>query len=460
VARLPIRWKLTAWYALLSTAALVVFGGVIYFGLRRELNDGLNEQIDRQALLIERSVSMSGDQPVIDLTGLADPDDEQFMRAWGLDGQLLSESGGTARIGALDADVAEAAREGQTIRSAQSIDGTPFLIRTGPIERDGEVVAVLQVGASREDVVDTLGRLRWVLSIAAPALFLIAVGGGYVLAGRALAPVAAITDVAGSIRGPDLGARLTLDLPDDELGRLANTFNAMLGRIEEAFERQRRFTGDAAHELRTPLSLMQSRVDLALARPRSGEQYRDELERLNLDLQRLTGLVGSLLTVARSDAGELALEPIAFDLADLVALVGEQYQSSATDADVELRMETVSTPVVADQDGLVQVLVNLVDNALAHTPTGGAITIGCRPEGDVVRLWVEDTGSGIAPEHRERVFDRFYRVDTGRSRGVGGVGLGLSICRAVIEGHGGSIRIVPDDAGGTRVEAELSAKLP
>jgi signal transduction histidine kinase len=234
----------------------------------------------------------------------------------------------------------------------------------------------------------------------------------------------------------------------------------MRGRIEEALQRQGRFTGDAAHELRTPLSLMQSRVDLALARPRTGEQYRDELVRLNLDLQRLTGLVDSLLTVARSDAGELALEPITFDLEDLVGLVADQYQSSATEAGVELRVESVPTPVVADQDGMVQVLVNLVDNALAHTPAGGVITIGCRPEGNGVRLWVEDTGSGIAPEHRERVFDRFYRVDTGRSRGIGGVGLGLSMCRAVIEAHGGWIRIMPGGAGGTRVEAELPAKLP
>ena len=460
MAQWPIRWKLTAWYTLLLTAALVIFATVIYFGLRRELNDGLDEQLDRQALLIQRSVSMSGGEPVLDLSDLADPDDELFLRAWTLDGQMISESGGTSSARPLDQAAAETARDGQIARTRFEADGASFQVRTGPLEYEGEVIGILQVGGSREDVNDTLAQLRWVLVVAAPLLFLIAGGAGYLLAGRALAPVARITSVAGSIRGPDFGARLALDLPDDELGRLARTFDEMLGRIEEAFERQRRFTGDAAHELRTPLSLMRSRVDVVLAKPRAADHYRSEIERIGVDLNRLAGVVGSLLTLARSDSGQLRLDVTTFDLADVIPLVAEQYEAVAAAAQVDLTTDLSPTPLAADQDGLVQVLVNLVDNALAYSPSGGVVTIGCCRDGTVIRFWVEDTGVGIAPEHRERVFDRFYRTDAGRNRATGGVGLGLSISRAIVEAHGGSIRVALRDAAGTRIEVELPAGSP
>ncbi len=164
-----------------------------------------------------------------------------------------------------------------------------------------------------------------VLALASPLALIAAAGGGYVLAGRALAPVASITDLAARIGAQDLHDRLQLDLPDDELGRLARTFNPMLAHIEEAFTRQRQFTADAAHELRTPLSLMRAQVDLALARNRSAAAYREALRGLDSDLQRLTGLVSSLLTLARTDTGRLVPELRDFDLRETVGLIVEQY---------------------------------------------------------------------------------------------------------------------------------------
>jgi heavy metal sensor kinase len=281
-----------------------------------------------------------------------------------------------------------------------------------------------------------------------------------VLAGRALAPVAAITALAAAIGGQDLRARLHLALPDDELGRLARTFDGMLDRIEDAFERQKRFTGDAAHELRTPLSLLRTRLELSLARPRTNEEYRETITEAEADVERLSGLVATLLTLARADAGRLSLERSHVDLAETVAAVGEQYALTAAEAGVTLAREAVSTPLVADEDLLLQVLVNLVDNALKHTPAGGQVTIGCRPDGADVRLWVEDTGVGIPEEHQARVFDRFYRVDTGRARAAGGTGLGLAMCHAIIAAHGGSIALGSRGGHGTRVEAILPATSP
>jgi heavy metal sensor kinase len=300
--------------------------------------------------------------------------------------------------------------------------------------------------------------LRLGLGVAEPIMVILGGIVGYWLAGRALAPVASITDLAGRIQADDLSARLALDLPDDELGRLSRTFDAMLDRIEDAFERQRRFTGDAAHELRTPLSFLRSQVDFALARPRTPAEYEEALQGIDSDLDRVTRLVRSLLTLSRADTGNLPLHYEPVDLPGTIALLLEQYEPRATEAGIRLINASRPTPLTGDADRLIQVLVNLLDNALAHTPSGGEIEVGCGPAGDQARLWVRDTGAGIPPEHQERVFDRFYRVDTGRARERGGVGLGLSICKMIAEAHGGTIAISTPNGGGTRVELLLPVK--
>jgi heavy metal sensor kinase len=298
------------------------------------------------------------------------------------------------------------------------------------------------------------------LTIAAPIVLLLAAGGGYLLAGRALQPVASITALAGSVSAADLHTRLDLNLPDDELGRLARTFDGMLGRIEDAFERQRRFTGDAAHELRTPLSFIRSQVDLALARERSPDEYREALQAIDGDLGRLTGLVGTLLMLARSDSGHVPLERAPLDLTATVGLIIEQYRPLADEAGITLVDESGSAELIGDEDLIIQVLVNLLDNAIAHTPADGRITVGCRTDGDWAHLCVADTGHGISIEHQSLVFDRFYRVDEGRSRHIGGAGLGLSICRAIVEAHGGSIALSSRPGAGTTVEIRLPTQPP
>ena len=348
-----------------------------------------------------------------------------------------------------------AALTGETRLTRQDVPDGTFLVVTAPVRSGDTIVGVIRVGSSREDVDETIGALLIALAIATPIVLIAASAGGYVLAGRARGPVAAITKLAAGIKGDDLRARLNLDLPDDELGRLARTFDAMLVRIEDAFERQRRFTGDAAHELRTPLSLMRSQVDLALARPRSPEEYRDALQGLEGDIERLTALVGTLLTLARADARSLSLDRAPMDLAETIGVTLEQYAPRAENAGVTLRDESSPATLSGDEDLLIQVLVNLLDNALAHTPAGGSIAIGCRSEEGRVRLWVVDTGSGISSKHQARIFDRFYRPDTGRARAHGGTGLGLAICKAIAGAHGGEIRFSSALGSGTRVEVLL-----
>lgn len=461
MGRLPIRWRLTVWYTAFLAVVLALSGLGLYLGLRHILYDNFHDLVQNTFALAHSAVRTDGNRLSLDASTEASlRNDERFVRLFDLDGTVIVDTSAAAGTIPLDPNLVHGALAGQTRTTTAPGDDGPMKIVTAPVHANGAIAGALQVGVSRGDTDEVLGALILVLGIIAPLSLVTAAVVGYVLAGRALAPVAAITQTAAGIGAGDLHARLNLPLPDDELGRLARTFDAMLARIEDAFERQRRFTGDAAHELRTPLSLMRGQVDLALSRPRSAEDYRTALTDLDQDLERLTGLVGTLLTLARADAGRLPLVRAPMDLADTIALLLEQYGPLADEAGVTLTDESSPAPLNGDEDLLIQLLVNLLDNALAHTPTGGRITVGCRTEGDRVHLWVADTGSGIPPEHQSRIFDRFYRVDTGRTRAEGGTGLGLAICKAIAEAHGGTISLASREGKGTRVELTLPRSHP
>jgi heavy metal sensor kinase len=463
LGRVPIRWRLTVWYAGFLAAALLLFGAAIYFGLRWRLHDEFDDQLRNQAGLTLATIrAQRGSQTILPDDPLGELDeDDAFLRLLDGEGVTVAYAGTLLADLPLESAAVRAAFDGQTNFASVSLDGDPYRVISVPVrdpEQGGQVVGVLQVGMDRDEIDEELALVFGLLVVFTPLVLLVAVLGGYGLARRALAPVAEVTALAERVSATDLHARLNLDVPDDELGRLARTFDRMLARMEDAFERQRRFTGDAAHELRTPLSLMRSRVDLALARPRSPDEYRAALRDLDADLQRLTGMVATLLALARADEGSLTLDRAPLDLQALCELVLEQFAAPAAAAGVTLRDESEPLRIVADEDRLVQVLVNLVDNALAHTPAGGTIAVGCRSVADGhARLWVADTGRGIPPEHRERVFDRFYRVDTGRTAAAldGGAGLGLSITKAIVEAHGGTITLTSEVGEGTRVEVRL-----
>jgi heavy metal sensor kinase len=481
--RLPVRWRLTLWFTSLLAVTLVLVGSIVFVALRARLYANFDDQLLDQAELARANITVQNGRPAF---ATADqPSSEYFLRLLVVDGHVVAETLPNLASVPLDNAVVTNALAGSTEFSTLTVSIDPtnepdqadatgdiggidqggqdtdehevFRIITEPVRDgpDGAIVGALQLGLDRDDVEEPLSQLLGVFALVSPIVLLIAAAGGYVLAGRALAPVAAITDLAARVGAKDLHARLGLDLPDDELGRLARTFDAMLARIEEAFARQRHFTADAAHELRTPLSLMRTQVDVALARRRSAAEYREALQGLDGDLQRMTGLVGTLLTLARADTGRLVADRSAFNLAETVTLILEQYAPVAEEAGITLESDVDPCPVAADEDLLVQVLVNLIDNALAHTPSSGTVTVGCRSTHVEVRLWVNDTGRGIPPDDQLRVFDRFYRVDSGRARLNGGTGLGLAIFKAIVEAHGGTITLTSQTGQGTRIEVAL-----
>jgi heavy metal sensor kinase len=323
--------------------------------------------------------------------------------------------------------------------------GAPYRVRT-------TADAVHRITAARDErpVRETLATLGLILAVGAPVAMALALAGGYVLAGRVLAPVGAMAEAAGRISPDSLGARLAIDDPDDEFGRLATVFNETLARLQHAFEQLRRFTADASHELRTPLTAMRSVGEVALQRPLGAEGYREVIGSMLEEVDRLTRLVESLLTLTRAEAGRIPLTLDAVDLAELAGSVAESLRVLADDKRQILDVES-SGPVRVRCDGAIlrQALLSLLHNAIKYTPCQGTIRVSAGATAGVASIAVTDGGPGIAAEHRERIFERFYRVDEGRARDAGGVGLGLAIARWAVEANGGRIEVESAEGQGS-----------
>jgi heavy metal sensor kinase len=318
--------------------------------------------------------------------------------------------------------------------------------------RDGTRVLV---GRPIAREVAELERLRWRLMWAGLGMLSVGLAGGWLLSLRAVRPIAAMSATAAAISADNLSRRIDLAGVDSELGGLAGTLNAMFARLEAAFERQARFTADASHELRTPLAVVLSQAELALARPRAADEYREALEASLRAAQRMRGLVEGLLTLARADAGRLELCRQPVDLGRLVedgaALVGPL----AEKADVEVHVTTEGAEVVGDPGRLTQVVTNLLTNAINYNRPGGVVAVHVEEgEGEAV-LTVADSGCGIPEEDRGHVFERFYRADRARGRGLGGTGLGLAICKSIVDAHGGTITFTSEAGRGTTFVVRL-----
>ena len=445
LSRAPIRARLTFWYVFLLAVILAVFAIGVWGLLHHALYQNLDDSIQAQANALLNVVQYEGDRPFLPgQVRSGDPaPEEHFARVFDGSGAVSSDDSGAIGDVPIDAAAVANALAGQSTTRGIQIGGDddPVRVKMLPIRRDGVIQGVLEVGQSEDDVSDTLATLLLIMVIAYPVALVVAALGGVFLVGRALSPIDNITRTARRISGEDLGQRLDMQLPDDEVGRLARTFDEMIGRLDGAFKRQRQFTADASHELRTPLTIIKGQIDVSLQKEREPEAYTQVLRAVNEEVDRLIRLAGNLLTLTRADAGQIPLTFERVDVPELVSGVLEQVRSAAADKGVGLQLEPGSHATInADEDLLLQLMLNLLDNAVKDTPAGGQVIVGWKMNGSEVELRVADTSIGIAHEHLPYLFDRFYRVDKARSRAEGGVGLGLAISRWITEAHGGSIR--------------------
>jgi heavy metal sensor kinase len=322
------------------------------------------------------------------------------------------------------------------------IDGVPQRLLLQPVSFTSGT-GTLVLARPLDELQETLAQVAALVAAAVIAVVVVAAGLGYWLAGRALSPVGVMAATARDITEHDLNRRIELHLPPgDELGDLAATFNSMLDRLETAFAGLQRFTADAAHELRAPLALMRAQVDIVLRRDRTPDEYRASHRALLEEIERLSRMADQLLLLARADAGALEPRSEAVDLPDLLEGTVERWRPAAVDREVALESELpLDGELRADPELLRRLFDNLLDNALRHTPAGGAVTVSAGASHGTWRIVVDDTGPGVAPELRPRLFERFARADPARGRDTGGAGLGLSLSAAIAGVHGGRIAV-------------------
>jgi heavy metal sensor kinase len=285
------------------------------------------------------------------------------------------------------------------------------------------------------------------------AILLFGLAGGWWFVGRAIRPIADISATAVKISAGDLSQRINVADAESELGQLASVLNSTFGRLEAAFAQQQQFTADAAHELRTPVSVMLTQTQTALTRERSASEYRETLEVCQRASQRMRRLIESLLELARLDAGQEPMKRLKFDLSKTARNCVELVRPLAAERGVKIYDELSPLEWVGDAERLAQVITNLLTNAIQYNKKDGEVRVSAQLQNDMILLVVSDTGRGISAADLPRVFERFYRAD--KSRSFGQTGLGLSISKAIVEAHGGTIEVSRSPEVGTTFTVRL-----
>jgi heavy metal sensor kinase len=306
---------------------------------------------------------------------------------------------------------------------------------------------VLRVARSEERLREQLSEVLKVLVLGLPLVIALAGLGGYLLARRALAPIDHLAVEARRVTAERLHERVSVPNQHDEIGRLAAVINDAFSRLESSFDKLRRFTADASHELRTPLAVLRGIGEAGLVETRTPAEYKEAIGSMLEEIDRLTTLVDTLLRLSHGDAGSVQLSREPLDLGQLTREVVSSLAVLAEERRQRISIESAEgVSIRADRLVLREAITNVIDNAIKYSPMEASIAVSILDDGDCAVVEVADQGAGIAAEHRERIFDRFFRVDSSRSRDAGGTGLGLAIAKWAVEINGGSIRV---DAGAT-----------
>ena len=445
-----IRLKLTLWYIIILGIILTSFSTFLYLTLSRSLYKGIDVKIKSIAEVIGSSstnpfsqYSFSNiDRMLKDSFGWK-PVTKFF--------QVLDKSG---RIGRKSDNLQhfqlpmsirafKNASQGKvTFETTKALGKYPLRMVTMPVIRRRHIISIVQVATSLEEVEEALKTLLLILWITVPSALVVASLGGLFLANKALKPVDEITKTARMITSKSLNQRIKLRKTKDEIGRLAETFNDMISRLGRSFKQIRQFSADASHELRTPLTILKGEIEVGLRRRRRPEDYRKILNSNLEEVDHMSQIVDDLLFLSKADMGEVHLQKHRINLTKLVSEVDAQAKMIAKAKDIRVHINSdTDAVVIGDRLRLRELLLNLVDNGVKYTPEGGEMTISVERDDGRVKLRVMDNGIGIAPEDQSHIFDRFFRVDKARSREAGGSGLGLSICKWIVEAHGGEISV-------------------
>jgi heavy metal sensor kinase len=457
--RLPIKVRLAAWYVTVLALILGILGSFLLLRLRSDLVAGIDHSLETRASQIGTNYGGGGEG---EFRGASEGSLVNVPRGETAD-QILSPSGQVLQA-AGDAAIADMPMLTRAQLSGVLPHGSELL--TANLGRDHEpfrVLAVrirhsrrvLVVTESLEEVNGSIHRLLALMLVAGPAALAAAGLGGWWIASKALRPVRVMTEAASSIGVDRLHERVAVPPGTDEIGTLGRTLNAMLDRLQQGVADKQRFIADASHELRTPLAVMRSEIDVSLRSRSVTQEAREVLESAAEEVERMTGIVENLLTLARIDEGKLDLLRSPVALSDVANAVAMKLGGLAQAKGISLDVAGDGAVVRGDRPRLYQAVANLVDNAVKYTPAGGEVRVSIWRKDQQAGLTVRDSGPGIPAEALPRIFERFVRADAARSRGGGGSGLGLAIVREIVEAHGGTVWVESDPGHGSAFSLEL-----
>jgi heavy metal sensor kinase len=440
--------RLTGWYTVVLFLMLVAYATASFVAVRHEFLEQLDDQLHDDFETAEGSLAPMPDGRIAwsrDRHHDPDSDEDRGSDVWSASGEPIYRSGASSAL----PPVALAAASTQARYESIVANGHRWRTLTGTSLVGGRAV-VLRVSRSEDRLRGQLREVLTVLVFGLPLIVVLAGGGGYVLARRALAPIDHLAADARRITAERLHERVSVPNQHDEIGRLAAVINDTFARLESSFEQLRRFTADASHELRTPLSVIRGIGEVGLGEARTPAEYKEAMGSMLEEVDRLTNLVDTLLRLSYGDAGTVRLSREAIDLGQLAHDVVSSLGILAEERGQRLEVEVaVGLSVMGDRLVLREAITNVVDNAIKYSPQASTIDIRVRADGNQAFLTVADEGAGIAPEHRERIFDRFFRLDEARSRDSGGAGLGLAIAKWAVEVNGGHISAEAGATGGS-----------
>jgi len=442
-----IRVQLTGWYAVVLSLMLVVYATATFIAVRHEFQEQLDDQLHDDFESAEGFLAPTPDGRIVwtgDRRHDPDNDEDRGSDVWSPNGDQIGRSGASATL----PPVALATAGAQPHYESMVAGGRRWRTLTGTALVNGRSV-VLRVSRSEERLREQLSEVLEVLVLGLPLVIILAGLGGYLLARRALAPIDHLAVEARRVTAERLHERVSVPNQHDEIGRLAAVINDAFARLESSFDKLRRFTADASHELRTPLAVIRGIGEAGLVETRTPAEYKEAIGSMLEEIDRLTTLVDTLLRLSHGDAGNVHLARESLDLGQLTREVTASLAVLAEERRQSISIQSAEgVSVSADRLLLREAITNVVDNGIKYSPVGAPIAVSIRADGNRAVVEVADQGPGIAAEHRERIFDRFFRVDTARSRDAGGTGLGLAIAKWAVEANGGQITVESGTGGG------------
>jgi heavy metal sensor kinase len=443
-----LRVRLTLWYVGAMVIVLAVYAALVFAIVRRNASEALDSRLRGD---FQWASAMVDRTPEGGITWYEDLSEEEspWLQVWSPDGTLLYQNFEARRRPIARARELARSTDDSLVTVDADLAPVRVLTRRGRI---GTQPVVIQVARSEFLMRQELRQLVLVFVLGLPVAVAVAGLGGYTLARRALRPVERMSERARSITAERLSDRLPVDNPDNEMGRLATVFNETLGRLERSFEQMRQFTADVSHELRTPLTSIRSVGEVGLRERRDEPAYRGIIGSMLEEVDRLASLVDRLLTLSRAETGQARVSAAAFDLRGLADEVATHLGVLAEEKNQAIRVEGAAE-AHADRVVVRQAVINLVDNAIKFSRPGGRITIRIGETADSATLDVADSGTGIEPAARDRIFDRFYRAT--QAAGETGAGLGLSIAKGAVEANSGRLTLVSSGAEGSTFRISL-----